>query len=259
MNLILIDPQELTGDILTLTDRRAEHIRKVLRSKTGDTIRIGLLDGPLGQGRIAEINKQQVSLTTCFPEEIPPSPPTDLILALPRPIMLKRVLAQAASLGVARICIINAGRVEKSYFHSALVREESFRESLLLGLEQAIDTRLPQVSLHPRFRPFVEDALPEIAAATPVRLIAHPEGKNSLAGVMPLPLQTRALLAIGPEGGWSDFEIEKFMEQGFVPFSLGPRILRVDTAVPALLSQLALLRQLEPLKLLQSLIPNPLE
>lgn len=244
MNLILIDPQELTGDRLTLTDRRAEHIRKVLRSKTGDTIRIGLLDGPLGQGRVVEITKQHVSLATSFLEEIPPSPPLDIILALPRPIMLKRVLAQAASLGVARIYIINAGRVEKSYFHSALVREESFRESLLLGLEQAMDTRIPQISLHPRFRPFVEDALPEIAANTPLRLVAHPEGKNTLATVVPLPLKTRALLAIGPERGWSDFEIEKFVEQGFTPFSLGPRILRVDTAVPALMSQLTLLRQL---------------
>jgi RsmE family RNA methyltransferase len=244
MNLILIDPQELTGDSLTLTDRRAEHIRTVLRSKTGDTIRIGLLDGPLGQGRVVEITKQHVSLATSFLEEIPPVPPLDIILALPRPIMLKRVLAQAASLGVARIYIINAGRVEKSYFHSALVREENFRNFLLLGLEQAMDTRIPHVSLHPRFRPFIEDALPEIAADTPLRLVAHPEGKNTLAAVVPLPLQTRVLLAIGPEGGWSDFEIEKFVEQGFTPFSLGPRILRVDTAVPALMSQLALLRQL---------------
>jgi len=245
MNLILIDPQELAGDTVILRDRRADHLRKVLRSKTGDTVRIGLIDGPLGQGRVVEITRQEIILAVSFTGNVPDLPATDIVLALPRPIMLKRVLAQASSLGVARISIINAARVEKSYFHSSLVGEESFREFLLLGLEQAMDTRVPKISVHPRFRPFVEDVLPEISSNTPLRLVAHPGAAENLVAIVHPPLKTRAVLAIGPEGGWADFEIEKFIEQGFIPFSLGPRILRVDTAVPALMSQLALLRQLK--------------
>lgn len=244
MNLILIDPRELAGDTVVLRDRRADHLRKVLRSKTGDTVRIGLIDGPPGNGRIVEITRQQITLAVSFTGTVPDLPAIDLVLALPRPIMLKRVLAQASSLGVGRISIINAARVEKSYFHSSLICEEAFREFLLLGLEQAMDTRLPKISVHPRFRPFVEDVLPEITVNTPLRLVAHPGAIEGLAQAAPHPLKSRAALAIGPEGGWTDFEIEKFVEQGFTPFSLGPRILRVDTAVPALMSQLALLRLL---------------
>lgn len=244
MNLILIEPEEFSGNDVVLHDRRADHIRKVLRSKVGDTVRIGLIDGPLGKGRIVEITKRSVCLTANFDEDVPNRSPLDIVLALPRPIMLKRVLAQAASLGAGRISIINANRVEKSYFHSSVVQEEMFREFLLLGLEQAIDTRVPEIKIYPRFRPFIEDILPAIAADTPVRLVAHPEAEKNLPEAISHPLKDRAILAIGPEGGWTDFEIDKFLEQGFTPFSLGPRILRVDTAVPALMSQLAILRQI---------------
>ena len=166
------------------------------------------------------------------------------ILALPRPIMLKRVLAQAAALGVGRIFLINANRVEKSFFSATMVKQSDFKEHLIHGLEQGMDTRLPEISIHERFRPFSEDLLPVIINDYPVRLIAHPEGNRYLFDAAPRPADQRALLAIGPEGGWVDFEVEKFKAQGLILFSMGPRILRVDSAVPALLSQIDLLRRM---------------
>ncbi len=245
MNLILIEPDELQGREVVLRDRRADHIRKVLRSQVGDTIRLGLLNGPLGTGTITRLEKKEVALAVLLGTETPPPPPPlDLILALPRPIMLKRVLAQATSMGVSRIFLINANRVEKSFFTASQVRDQDFSEPLRLGLEQAVDTRMPQISLHPRFRPFVEDLLPTLLRDTPCRLLAHPAGKPvSALAALPSPAKG-IILAIGPEGGWVDFELAKFSEQGFATFSMGPRILRVDTAVPALLAQLSLLRQL---------------
>jgi RsmE family RNA methyltransferase len=247
MNLILLHPRELTGQHVTLTGRRAEHIRKILRATIGDNLRVGMLGGLLGTGCIREMIGNTVVLQVHLTTEPPPFPPTGLILAVPRPIMLKRVLAQAVSMGVSRIFLINANRVEKSFFSSTLIQNNDFTEPLCLGLEQAMDTRLPEISVHPRFRPFVEDFLPELLRECPVRLLAHPEGNQTIAqagkGLWGQPGQ-RAILAIGPEGGWVDFEVQRFKEQGFMPFSLGARILRVDTAVPALLAQLNLLRQL---------------
>ncbi len=244
MNLILLHPQELTDQHVTLTDRRAEHIRKILRATIGDSVRVGILGGLLGTGCIQEMDGNRIVLKVHLATEPPPFPPTDLILAVPRPIMLKRVLAQAASIGVSRIFLINANRVEKSFFSATLIQSNAFTEPLLLGLEQAIDTKLPEISVHPRFRPFVEDLLPELLSDCPIRLLAHPEGDQTIAHAAKGLSAKRAVLAIGPEGGWVDFEVERFKEQGFAPFSLGPRILRVDTAVPALLAQLSLLRQL---------------
>lgn len=247
MNLILLHPQELTDQHATLTGRRAEHIRKVLRCAIGDSVRVGVLGGMLGTGCIQEMDRDRVVLAVHLTAEPPAFPPTDLILAVPRPIMLKRVLAQATSLGVNRIFLVNANRVEKSFFSATLIQNNDFTEPLCLGLEQAMDTRLPEISVHPRFRPFVEDLLPKLLADCPTRLLAHPEGDRTIAqaakGLLGQSAQ-RAVLAIGPEGGWVDFEVEQFQAQGFMPFSLGPRILRVDTAVPALLAQLSLLRQL---------------
>ncbi len=244
MNLILLHPQELTDHHVTLTERRAEHIRKILRGTVGDSVRVGVLDGLLGTGCIKEMDGTRVVLQVHLTTEPPAFPPTDLILAVPRPIMLKRVLAQAVSMGVNRIFLINANRVEKSFFSSTLIQNNAFTEPLCLGLEQAVDTRLPEISVHPRFRPFVEDFLPELLTNCPIRLLAHPEGDKTIAQAAEGLLGQQAILAIGPEGGWVDFEVQRFKEQGFAPFSLGPRILRVDTAVPALMAQLSLLRQL---------------
>ncbi len=242
MNLIIIEQHELNGDNVTLSDNRCTHIRKVLRCQQGDTVKIGLLNGLIGKGEIIHLSKERVSLKVNLHRQPLPKPKTDLILALPRPIMLKRVLSQAAQMGVGKIHLINANRVEKSFFSASILQEKSLNNFLKLGLEQAADTRLPELTIHRRFRPFIEDFLPEnMTPKTTLGLVAHPTAAKTLVEAVKHPQDKQVMLAIGPEGGWVDFEIEKFQEQGFHPFTLGPRILRVDTAVPALLSQLQLL------------------
>ena len=246
MNLILIDNKELSGPTITLSDRRFRHIKKVLRGQPGDTLKIGVINGPLGTGRLLSIDKKEavLQITLAQPPTAPPA--TDLILAVPRPIMLKRVLAQAVSLGVKNIYLIKTNRVEKSFFNASLLDRENINNCLLAGLEQCgVDTRLPKISIHKRFLPFIEDLLPAIVETTPTRLIAHPRTALTLAEQGRIGAKTRVIMAIGPEGGWVDFEIDKFSALGFTPFTLGPRILRVDTAVPALLSQIDLLRQIQ--------------
>jgi 16S rRNA (uracil1498-N3)-methyltransferase len=249
MNLILVDPEELQpdGTVIFRHDRRCRHLNQVLGSRPGDTVRLGQVNGPLGTGRLLAISAEEAVLATAW-QPSPPAPPAppavDLILALPRPIMLQRILAQTAAQGVGRIYLINANRVEKSFFQASLLREESLAEQLRHGLEQAVDTRLPAISIHPRFRPFVEDELPALAGGYTHLLLAHPGVPERLPAVAPPPLTGRVLLALGPEGGWVDFEITKLREQGLRPFSMGTRILRLETAAVALLAQLDLLRHL---------------
>ena len=248
MNLILFDSKEITvDDTIFLNDRRSEHIVRILGCKPGDTVRAGMINGPVGIGEILTIGegRENIEVVLRFTAEdiLPEQPAVDLIMGLVRPIMLKKILAQAASLGVGRIFLINANRVEKSFFGASLLKDEKYRTYLIEGLEQAKDTCLPKVSIHERFRPFVEDFIPSIAGNYSRMLVAHPEAGESLQQVAGTGMSGRILLATGPEGGWVDFEIEKFVEQSFVPVSMGGRVLRTDTAVVALLAQLMVLRE----------------
>jgi RsmE family RNA methyltransferase len=246
MNIILISATEIESGRVILTDRRARHLAKILHAQPGDHLRIGLLGGLLGHGLVREISRERVELAVTF--DTPPPPPSrlGLILALPRPIMLNRVLSQVASLGVKRIFLVNAARVEKSFFSASALAPAALAERLRLGLEQGVDTIMPEITIHPRFRPFVEDQLPALAADFPTGLLAHPGDHATLAQQLAPPPTGQVLLAIGPEGGWVDFEVAQFHHQGFRDFSLGPRILRVDTAVPALLAQVDLLLNAAP-------------
>ncbi|MFC1843996.1 16S rRNA (uracil(1498)-N(3))-methyltransferase [Thermodesulfobacteriota bacterium] len=248
MNLLLFESAEMMPDgTIVLNDRRSEHIIRVLGCGIGDTVRAGMINGPAGSGEIVSISREQkdseVVLRFTAESGAPEQPPVDLIMGMVRPIMLKKILAQAASLGVGRIFLINANRVEKSFFGARLLKKENYRPYLLEGLEQAKDTFLPQLTIHQRFRPFVEDYIPTIAKTYTRMLVAHPEAGKRLKQLSGKGISGRTLLAVGPEGGWVDYEIEKFIEQSFIPVSLGSRILRTDTAVVSLLAQLMMLRE----------------
>ena len=246
MNLLLFESNEIKNEnVVSFRDRRSEHIINILGCRPGDTVRAGVINGPIGTGEILAIHgrgkKAEVTLRFTS-HDSPPEPPfADLILGLVRPIMLKRLLAQVASLGVGRIFLINASRVEKSFFEANLLKDENFRPYLVQGLEQAKDTRLPQVSIHKRFKPFVEDFIPTISQTYSRMLVAHPGAEKGLKQLGEMEQNGRTLLAVGPEGGWVDFEVEKFVGQSFIPVTMGKRILRTDTAVVSLLSQLTIL------------------
>jgi RsmE family RNA methyltransferase len=247
MNLLLFEPNDIKNDdSVSLKDRRSEHIVRILGCKPGDIIRAGVINGPVGTAKILSIQGKgkcaEVVLHFSAHGELPKQPEIDVVMGMMRPIMLKRVLAQLASLGVGKIFLINAHRVEKSFFNASLIKNEKYRTYLIEGLEQAKDTCLPQVSIHKRFKPFIEDFIPLIADNYNRMLVAHPEGGSDLKQAVGTVIKGRTLLAVGPEGGWIDFEIEKFTECSFVPVSMGSRVLRTDTAVVSLLAQLMLLR-----------------
>jgi RsmE family RNA methyltransferase len=236
MNVILIEASELDGlGDATIAGDRAAHIVSVLKAGPGATVRVGLLDGPFGLATIATIEDHAVRLRCAFESVVPPRPSVDLLLAVPRPKVLRRLWAQLAALGVARIILTNAERVERNYFDTHVLTPECYRPLLIEGLQQARDTRLPIVSVHRQFRVLVEDQLGELSDAS-VRLVADPRASASMTGVLRSQMGPRVLLAIGPEGGWNAFELSLLEAHGFRTVSAGSRTLRSDTACIALLS-----------------------
>jgi RsmE family RNA methyltransferase len=238
VNLLLLNDEDLLPDgTALLRGRRAAHAREVLRSSAGDSLRVGRLGGQVGTGRVLAQSGDELRLAVTLEGPPPPRPGLDLLLALPRPKALKRVLLQAAQLGVDRLVLLNAARVEKSYFDSKVLAPAFIERLLLEGLEQAQDTVLPQVLIRERFRPFVED---ELVGLLPLgsRFVAHPAPERS-AGCLDPAAGTRTTLAVGPEGGWVPFELELLEARGFQRLSAGPRTLRVEAAIPYLLGLLA--------------------
>jgi len=232
MNIILFEKDELKSDRVVLTDHRAKHIVKVLHSEPGDFIRVGAINGEIGTGKVVSIQCKYpflVELSVSLSDKPAPPPPIDLILAMPRPIMLKRILSQVTALGIGTIYLINGNRVEKSFWGAGILNEAEYRPHLIHGLEQAMDTRLPQIKLFRHFLPFVEEYLPSLSIQYSSCLIAHPDSENSLSDCLTKD-DGGILYAVGPEGGWVDFEIKKFLTAGMKDFSIGSRILKVDTA-----------------------------
>lgn len=235
---MLLDPAELAADgTARLAGRRAAHVLEVLRGRPGDRILAGVVGGRMGEAEIVAARDGEVVLAPRLDRAPPPPSPVALLLALPRPKILRRVLQAVASMGVKRLVLLGSYRVEKSYFGSPFLEEDAIRRELLLGLEQGRDTVLPEVTVRRLFKPFVEDEL-EATFPERARLLAHPADSGALASLPPE--DTRAALAVGPEGGWTPYEAERLRDRGFVPFSLGPRVLRVDAAVPFAVGQLEL-------------------
>ena len=231
MNIILLEKTDWSdNDHVVLRDHRLNHLRAVLKAEKGATLKVGLVNGDAGTGQVVRINDNEACLCVTLGQPPPPRHPSDLVLALPRPKMLRRVFRTVAEMGVSALHLIHSARVEKSYWQSPLLQPERVDAALRAGLERSGDTRLPTVHVYSRFRPFVEDQLPLLIRDRKC-WIAHPGATDSLAHQ-----SGGGIIMLGPEGGFVPFEVELARVQGAHPVHLGPRILSVDTAVPASLS-----------------------
>lgn len=236
MNLIMLAPEDVAeAGIARVTDpRRLLHLRQVHRACVGDAMTLGIENGSLGRGKLLSLSEHEACFDISSLDQPPPAPlPVHLVLALPRPRMLARSIEHATSLGVKRLTLLHSKRVEKSYWQSPELDPAKIHQHLVLGLEQARDTVMPVVDTARGFRPFVEDLLPELLRERR-GLLAHP----GMPSECPRGIADESVLLIGPEGGFIDWEVERMLEAGCEGIHLGPRILRVETAVTALLSRL---------------------
>jgi len=234
MNLILVDQQDfIDPNTVRLQDRRFEHIRHIHQAQLGQSLRVGLINGKMGSGLVLAIDDNSVTLNLDLNQEPPTALNLTLILALPRPKMLKRILQNVSALGVKDVYLINSYKVDKSYWSTPILQPEAAKTELQLGLEQAVDTSLPNLYLRKRFKPFVEDELGDIASNSR-KLVAHPYQSQP----SPNASDEKTTLVIGPEGGFIHYEVDKLQQLGFNSMSLGSRILKVETAIPVAIAKL---------------------
>ena len=234
MNILLFEEQELNSDnILVVSDHRASYLIENLAKQQGDRVKLGQINGKIGECKIVHISDHSVSIAWNPTIAPPPAIDCTVILALPRPKMMDRIIQTLSSLGIKQIHIINTWKVEKSYWASPKLEEKSTKKSLLLGLSQSVDTVVPEIHFHRLFRPFVEDIAPNLCANRKA-MVAHPYE----ADPCPVDVRQPSLIAIGPEGGFTDYEVGKLNQAGLSSVHIGTRILRTEVAVPVLLSRL---------------------
>jgi RsmE family RNA methyltransferase len=234
MNLILLREKDfLPSGLAKVSPRQERHIRKVHRAVGGQTLRVGLENGKMGLGTIRSMEEESILLEVEWTEDPPAPSKIRLVLAMPRPKALKRIIQDITTLGIKELHIIKTWRVEKSYWASPALTTESLEAAIRLGLEQGRDTIFPTITVHPYFKPFVEDILPVISEGS-IKLVAHPKTEERA----PREVAGSVTLIIGPEGGFIEYEIQKFEELGFQIVSLGDRIMRVETAIPILIGRL---------------------
>ena len=234
MNLVILKNRDFINNTHALIKgRRFKHLLNVNRVKKGDTLSCGLLDGKIGKGVITTLTDNFLEIKVYLVSDPPKPLPLTLVLSLPRPKMLRRIIESVTTLGVKKIYLINSWRVEKSYWQSPLLDKENLEKQMILGLEQSCDTVLPEIYKKRFFTEFVKEELPLIAKHS-MCITAHPKTKKKC----PLNLNKKTTLVIGPEGGLIDKEIATLEKYGFSSFHIGQRILKVETAVTFLIARL---------------------
>ena len=243
MNRILFEKSEIVDGLCTFSDERAAHVREILHGEVGQILKTGELDGPIGTSEIVGMASDGAVTVRCSHAAAAPAPWIDLILAPPRPRVMKRLLPQLTALGVGRIVLVGAEKVEKAFWGAQLLKEEIYRPLLADGLMQSGTSAVPKIQIEKNFRRYLANRLDSDFAANSPKLVAHPYSELAVRGSCqlansPAHNPPAPLLAIGPEGGWTDEEVAALEARGFERYSLGPRILRTDTATVALLAQL---------------------
>ena len=237
MNLMLLEKTDLTEDgVAEIGGRRFEHAMEVLKmAERSGECKAGIVGGRIGRAVLLAVDESRRTMRLRFEarNDPPPALPLVLLCAMQRPLTFRKIIHAAVAMGVKEIHFFHCRKVEKSYWSSPQVTPEAARADALLALEQAVDTILPDIFFHDRFKIFVEDELPAVVAGRRW-LAAHP------AGTAPCPVDCRepVALTVGPEGGFTEYETAMLTAAGAELVTMGPRILRSEVAVPALIGRL---------------------
>lgn len=234
MNIVLLPADAKTCDLSILTidiPRQLQHLKTQLNVQLGDTLKVGMLNEARYLTEIIAIQSDHIRVRIISAQSCPAKLPVTLIVALPRPKVLRRLIMDSVTLGVDKIVLMHSYRVDKSYWQTPFLQK--LEEYVTLGLEQAGDVFTPEISLEKRFKPFVEDRLSKWTQQQPT-FVAHPYAEQPMPVSHDLPCQ----LVIGPEGGFIPYEIELLQQNGCQIRTLGSRILRTETAIPNILGRM---------------------
>ncbi|WP_442767157.1 16S rRNA (uracil(1498)-N(3))-methyltransferase [Acinetobacter bohemicus] len=233
MNIVLLDPRQTESELWSITSQRQlEHLKQHVNVQVGDHLKVGIREGQRYLTEIVEVTEQAVKLKPIQIEAVPAKLPVTLILAMPRPKVLRRLMMDSVTLGVEKIILLHSYRVDKSYWQTPFLQQ--LDQYVTLGLEQAGDTVAPQIDIYKRFKPFVEDVLPSLITADRPAYVAHPYAESK----MPFAIEHACTIVIGPEGGFIPYEIDLLTKNGCQALSLGNRIIRTETVISYLLGRL---------------------
>jgi 16S rRNA (uracil1498-N3)-methyltransferase len=233
MNIVLLDPRQTETELWSITStRQLEHLQQHLQIQVGDTLKVGIREGLRYLTEIVEISEKAVRLKPLQEEAVPEKLPVTLIVALPRPKVLRRLIMDSVTLGVEKIILLHSYRVDKSYWQTPFLQQ--LNHYIELGLEQAGDTVAPKIELYKRFKPFVEDILPGLISTDCPAYVAHPYAEQA----MPFAIEHPCTIVIGPEGGFIPYEVDLLIKNGCQAVSLGNRIIRTETVIPYVLGRL---------------------
>ena len=233
MNIVLLDPRQTESPIWMISAKRQlEHLRTHVNVQVGDTLKVGIREGKRYLTEVLSVTEQQIQLQPIHEETVPKKLPVTLIVAMPRPKVLRRLVMDSVTLGVEKIILLHSYRVDKSYWQTPFLQQ--LNQYIDLGLEQAGDTIAPKIEVYKRFKPFVEDILPTLIRADCPAYVAHPYVEMK----MPAGIQQGCTVVIGPEGGFIPYEIDLLIKNGCQAVSLGNRIIRTETVIPYVLGRL---------------------
>lgn len=233
MNIVLLDSRQTQSELWTISAKRQlEHLRTHVDVQVGDTLKVGIREGKRYLTEVVSVSELQIQLKPLREEPVPAKLPVTLIVAMPRPKVLRRLIMDAVTLGVEKIILLHSYRVDKSYWQTPFLQQ--LEHYVDLGLEQAGDTIAPVIELYKRFKPFVEDVMPAMISAACPAYAAHPYAEIK----MPAGISHPCTIVIGPEGGFIPYEIDLLIKNGCQAVSLGSRIIRTETVIPVILGRL---------------------
>lgn len=236
MNIVLFAAEEV-GRPIAAADPRARHLLEILRRQPGDEFDAGVVNGPVGKGRIRRVAGGEIEWE--FAESRTPAPfyagaaplePIELVVGLPRPQTARKILAEATAMGVRAIRFVQTEKAEKAYARSTLWTSGEWRRHVRAGMEQAFATREPVVT----FGESLEVAFAAMADVDAMFALDNYESAAPLPSRGPIAFPAAVL--VGGERGWSAAEREFFREQGVLLCHLGQRVLRTETACIAALA-----------------------
>jgi RsmE family RNA methyltransferase len=230
LNIILFEAHE-AGRPLSGRDGRTVHLLKTLHKRPGDFFDAGVLGGRLGTGKIEAVDSGGgLVYSLDLSVEPPPRLPIRMAVGFPRPIQTRRLLRDLSNLGLLAVDLVGTDLGEKSYRDTRLLADGGARAALVEGAVQARDTGLPALAVYPSLDEWLEGAAGGFAGA----LLVAPDNVRPAGTMGDLPVRRRpAVLAVGPERGWSDRERGLLEKAGFARLSLGKRALRTETACVA--------------------------
>ncbi len=224
---------EIHGNTAALVGEHALHLTRVLRAEVGQEFDIVAGDA-VRRGKITSISGDRVEFILGKEQAVRPAPHVTLVLAVFKFDRMEWAIEKCTEIGIARIIPVIARRTDAHLASAAQKRHERWQRIALQAAEQSRRAAPPEIATPVKLRD-----LGSAGVSTPGRLeagatvcrivLAELEDNRLLRDV----LQARSketILAIGPEGGWTDDELQWFRESGWIAASLGDTILRAETA-----------------------------